>query len=148
MQGCELLLPDGFYYSCVFGAVDRSAHKSAWITQINLKLFGVRHGAKVTTSAITSGTISASGNRATPAKMTIGNITDDCSVTINGEEITIEGLTGTVVIDGIECKVTSNNTNVFAATNLSKFPELRAGNNTISTTGGVNVVIEYYPLYV
>lgn len=149
MAGCDLLLPDGYYYNCVFGAEEASKHVAPYISQLNIKLFGVRHGALVTSSAMTAETtLAVTGNRQTPARVTISNISADCSVTINGTEIDISDTTGTVIIDGINCTVTNSGVNVFGKTNLTKFPVLNAGNNVIDMTNGLSVIIEYYPLFV
>ena len=149
MSGCELLLPDGFYYTCVFGSAEASKHVAPWINQIAVKMKGVRHGEKVTSSTISAaGTLVVSGNRPTPAKVTVSGVTDGASITINGTEIEFTDITGIVIIDGINCTVTSSGINVFANTNLTAFPVLNAGNNSIDMTSGVSVTFEYYPLYV
>lgn len=143
MGGAEILLPDGYYYKCALKKADASTHPAPWVSQLALTFACVRHGALVTVNMSQSGTLAAQGNRATPCKLTISNISGDCTVM----GINITGITGTLIIDGITCTVTAGGENAFLNTDLTKFPTLEAGNNAIDMTAGVSVKIEYYPLY-
>ena len=144
-DGADILLPDGFLYMCSFDKATAPKEKAPWILQVTFALSGIRHDPLEQTDPMTSTTvIQVKGNYETPAI-----ITAECyetPVTIAG--ITISDITGTIVIDGIKCKVTQNGVNKFANTNLTEFPKLKAGNNSIAISGNASVVISYYPIFI
>lgn len=53
----------------------------------------------------------------------------------------------TFVIDGIAGKVFSNEDNRFADTDLTEFPAIQPGNNQITMSAPVKVIISFYPLF-
>lgn len=71
------------------------------------------------------------------------------------ETFTVYGVTikkikgvGSVVIDGIEGKVTENGVNKFADTDIINFPKIEPGLNTVSCSDGtIPVTLEYYPTF-
>lgn len=143
VSGADVLLPDGFYYYAVYKQDIASKRKGLIYSQKQYQFFGVRHGALETVTLSSSGSITVKGNKQTPCRVTVANISG--TVTVFGTTIT--GLTGTVVLDGIACKVTQGNVNVFGSTNLTEFPKLNAGANSITVPSGCTLTIEYYPLY-
>lgn len=64
-------------------------------------------------------------------------------------EITIASLPAnkTIIIDGIGKTVTIDNVNVLLNTDLTTFPQLEIGTNTINHTAGT-VTVKYYPTYI
>lgn len=142
-KGAELLLPDGFLYTVIYTANDAPTRPAPWITTVSFELDGVRHGALEQVTLTAPGTITVKGNRTAPARLTVSDISG--TVTVAG--ITIEGLTGEVVIDGIARTVTQNGENVFGNTDLTEFPTVTPGAFDVDFSDGLTVLVEYYPLY-
>jgi len=142
-QGCELLLPDGFYYRCAFDENSAPTRPAPWITTVTFELYGVRHGKLEQVTLSETSEIWVDGNRTTPARLTVSGVSG--TVTVAG--ITITGISGEVVIDGIARTVTQNGVNVFDHTDLTAFPSLPAGRAEIVFSAGLTVKVEYYPLY-
>lgn len=143
LAGCDLLLPDGFYYRCAFDQNSAPKRPAPWISTATFEFDGVRHGRLEQRTLTASGSFVVEGNRPAPARLTVSGISG--TVTVAG--ITITGLTGTVVIDGLSRKVTQNGSNVFGNTDLTTFPKLTPGRAEIVFTAGLTVKVEYYPLY-
>jgi phage-related protein len=141
----EILLPDGFNYTCCFDDVSEPEQKAPWIMQVKFSLSGYRHGAMEFATLTGNSTLSVKGNYETPAIIKI--IPNDATqeVTVNG--ITVKNITDTVVIDGINKTVMENGVNKFLDTNLTEFPALKSGNNNIEISGNATVEISYYPIY-
>jgi len=151
-EGGTLRLPDGYYYNCFYESSTAPVEKAPWIYQVKYTLKGYRTKEKqvknVTVSSTGSDysyTFSAIGELSTPAVITINQVATT-SIKICG--ITISNVTGTVIIDGIKKKVTQNGSNKFADTNLTSFPCIVGGSNTIVSKGISSYKIEYYPLFV
>lgn len=142
-EGIDFLFPDGFWYRVVYNQDNATARKGRVYAQHAFRLLGVRHGALITETLTATENIIVQGNRVTPCRLTVSGISG--TVTVFG--ITISGLTGSVVIDGINGTVTQGNVNVFGNTDLTDFPKLKPGTNSIVVPSGCTVNIEYYPLY-
>lgn len=143
LAGCDLLLPDGFYYRCAFDENSAPTRPAPWISSVTFEFDGVRHGRLEQATLTESGHILVEGNRTAPARLTVSGISG--TVTVCG--ITIEGLAGEAVIDGINRTVTQNGENVFGNTDLTTFPTLAPGRAEIVFSAGLTVKVEYYPLY-
>lgn len=146
VRGADILLPDGFLYYSAFDSDAAFKTPARNIVTHTVKLKAVRHGPLVSDqfSAPATITVTASGNRETPARLYAEGVSGACAV----KGISITDLTGEIVIDGIEGKVTRNGQNVFANTNLTTFPRLNPGANTITASGSLTgLTVEYYPLY-
>ncbi len=144
-EGCELLLPDGFYYTCVYDGASTPEDKSPWITQVRFSLIGVRHS-DLRTAKFTTGTsvLEVDGNCNTPAIITIR--ATDTEVTVCG--FTVKNIKDEVVINGMDGTVLENGLNKYGdIENMTKFPEFSAGKNNIEIVGNAEVIISYYPIY-
>lgn len=144
-EGCELLLPDGFYYTCVYSGASTPKDKSPWITQVSFSLLAVRHGSKVIETFKTGvNTLNVKGNCNAPAILKIK--ATDTEVTVCG--FTIKNIKGEVIIDGMEGTVLENGLNKFGdIENMTKFPEFNAGKNSIEIIGNAEVTIIYFPIF-
>lgn len=144
-KGAEIILPDGFHYTCSYDSTTEPEEKAPWIMQVKFSLSGCRHRAMETATLTESGTISVDGNNETPAIIKIIPNENTQEVTVNG--ITVSNITDTVIIDGINKTVMENGVNVYANTNLTKFPVLQNGYNSIEISGNAIVEISYYPIF-
>lgn len=142
-DGCELLLPDGFYYSTVLDKASDTKEVAPWLHQITFELIGARHGAKVTEKLTESASIYVLGNMTTPVRYTV--TPSDASFRIN--DIEVSGVSGTVILDGIEGRFMQGTQNVFSKTNITDFPKLDIGKQEIELENVSSIKIEYYPLY-
>lgn len=146
-EGAEILLPDGFIYSCVFKKASMPTEKAPWILQVKFTLEGYRHGAMETTTLKSTGSIFVDGNYETPAILKI--ITSAKSATVCG--ISVENIGGEIVIDGYTKKVTQNGINKFGDTNMTEFPKFAPGYNKIDVAAdgnaAITVKVSYYPIY-
>lgn len=141
----DLYLPDGFYYRSVLTNAGKPTRVAEGIFQREYTLAAYRHGAKESVTLSASGTVSIKGNMDAAVKYTIA-IGGGTSFTING--ITVSDITGsTIIIDGIAGKITEDGVNCFGKTDITEFPTLKAGNNTVTINGNGSVTIEYYPIY-
>ncbi len=143
MDSPEIMLPDGFYYWCEYDGTTIPSRKAPWIEQVEFKLHGLRHEAIETTTLSASGVIDAGGNMETPM---IAKLTPSSSgMTFQG--ITITG-SDIVIIDGVHTTVKkTNGDNVFGRTNMTKWPTLLPGSNTITMSGISSAEISYYPIW-
>ena len=148
-NGADILLPDGYSYSCVFKKTSAPKEKAPWIRQVKFTLEGYRHGAIESKTLTETGSIFVDGNYPTPAILKI--TTSATSATVCG--ITISNIDGVIEIDGYKKKVTQTKngvvTNKFADTNMTEFPKLEAGYHeiAISASAAISVEVSYYPLY-
>lgn len=141
--GSDILLPDGFWYYCVLLPGKAPKRKGFSYESQVFTLKGVRHAALVTSTLSSDGTVSNTGNRETPVRLTISNVTEDIEVM----GVTISDFTGTIVIDGINGTVTAGGNNAFMYTDFTEFPKLQPGSNSITVPSGVSLTIEFYPLW-
>ena len=143
MDSPEIMLPDGFFYWCEFDGASTPERKAPWIEQVQFQLHGVRHEKLEEIELTASGTIDASGNLETPMIVTL---------TPSGSSMTFQGITITsntpVTIDGVLTTVkNSNGDNVFGSTDMTKWPTLTPGENTITMSGVAKAEISYYPIW-
>lgn len=144
-KGADIILPDGFHYSCVYESATDPEEEAPWIMKVKFSLSCYRHGARCCKVFNESGKLFVEGNYKTPAVFTITPFEGVNEVTVNG--ITVNSIDGTVIIDGINKTVTSNGINIFANTDITKFPVLETGYNDIQIRGNASVEVSYYPIY-
>lgn len=146
-NGAEILLPDGFTYGCVYKSASTPKEKAPWINQVKFSLEGYRHGALETHTLTETGSIFVDGNYKTPCVLKI--TTEASSATVCG--ISVDNISGVVVIDGYKKTVTEDGINKFGDTDMTEFPKLNPGYREvgISAEGGADITVEisYYPIY-
>lgn len=155
-EGAEILLSDGFTYKCYYKKASDPSVKAPWIRQVKFSLEGYRHGSieKKSIHATATGTFSmfVEGDCTTPAVIKIS--TEAETITVLG--VTIDNITGDITIDGYNKTIKQEGQNHFADSDLTEFPSLEPGLNSISVSlpvGTVNdeieadIEISYYPLY-
>lgn len=140
----ELFMPDKFYYYCVLTGTGAATTKAPWIEQCTYTLIGLRHGPLETVVINQSTNIFVEGNSSTECRYIID--TQSKSIQINN--ITVNNISGQIVIDGMDSLVQQDGKNKFADCDMVSFPILYPGNNEITITGNATVVIQYYPVYV
>lgn len=145
MANADIELPDGFHYWCVFDEAGAQNRVAPWIDQVIFTLHGLRHEEIVKQQFAISGKLAVEGNMKTPAIVKLTRASGASSMSFNG--ITIN--TSTVVtIDGVNTTVLDGNgNNVFGNTDMTEWPKLNPGDNTI-TISGCTAEISYYPIYV
>ena len=139
----DILLPDGFYYRCVYDKQSTPEEKAPWISKVQYSLSGYRHGVKETVTMTQSGNITVGGNYMTPAVVRITSA--ESTVKVLG--VTVNNAVGVVIIDGLKKTVTKDGLNKFADTNLTSFPMLQPGLNTVDIDGASEVEINFYPIF-
>ena len=142
-KGADILLPDGFYYWCEFDSASTPARKAPWIEHVKFTLHGVRHSRLEETTLTENGTVIADGNIETP--MIVYLVPSGSSMIFQG--ITIDSSLP-VTIDGIDTTIKdSDGYNIFGDTDMTKWPSLVPGENTITMTGVSSAKISYYPIW-
>lgn len=139
----ELLMPDDFYYYCILTGTGTATTKAPWIEQCTYTFIGLRHGPLETVILTESASVFIEGNCETECRYIID--TPNKSLAVN--DITINNISGQIVIDGMESLVQQNGVNKFADCEMISFPTLSPGNNQIEISGTAKVVIQYYPIY-
>ena len=142
-DGAELSLPDGFLYTCVYEKSSNPTEKAPWIMQVKYTLSGFRHGEMHIETLTKTADIYVEGNYPAEAIYRISGASG--SVTVNG--ITVKNISGEVVIDGMKKTVTQNGINKFGDTDMTSFPKLNIGQQTVQITGTATVEVSYYPIY-
>lgn len=144
-KGADILLPDGFYYWCVYDSAGEQKRKAPWIEQVKFTLHGVRHGKLEEITLEESGKINALGNIETPMIVTLTPETGEDTMTFQG--ITISS-SRPVTIDGFYTTVKNDlGYNVFGDTDMTEWPKLKPGENVITMTGVASAEISYYPIW-
>lgn len=145
-KGCELFLPDGFEYFCVFNSASTPTEMAPWISQVSFSLIGVRHDSLVTKKFSTGeNTIYIEGNCNAPAIIRIK--ATDTEVTVCG--FTVTNITDEVIINGIDITALENGVNKYGdIENMTEFPKFPPGYNTFEIVGNAEVTISYYPIYI
>ena len=116
-----------------------------WIDQVTFYLHGLRHEEIVTQHFAASGKMAVEGNMKTPAIVKLTPASGSSSMSFNG--ITVNS-SSVVIIDGVYTTVKdANGNNVFGSTDMTEWPKLAPGDNTI-TISGCSADISYYPIYV
>lgn len=145
MGKSDIELPDGFHYWCVFDSASSPKKVAPWIEQVTYKLHGLRHEGMITQHFSASGTIDVAGNMKTSPVVKLTPATGATSMGFNG--ITITG-SSVVIIDGVNTTVhDASGNNVFGSTNMTEWPKLTPGKNTITLTN-CTADVSYYPIYV
>ena len=144
-KGADILLPDGFYYWCVFDGAGEQKRKAPWIEQVKFQLHGVRHEKLEEVTLTGNGKIRARGNIETPMIVTLTPTSGATSMTFQG--ITISS-SRPVTIDGFYTTVKNDiGNNVFGSTNMTEWPKLQPGENTITMTNVASAAVSYYPIW-
>lgn len=144
-DGVELVLPDGYHYTCVYDDASEPEEKAPWIMQAEYRFYGFRHGSLKTHTLSASGSISVEGNYKAAAIFKLTPATGTTEMTVNG--IKVKNISGTVVVDGMNKTVMQNGVNKFADAEMTEFPYLSKGDNSITIAGNGSVEISYYPIY-
>lgn len=135
---------DGMTWDCILTATSEIKEVAPWIYQISFTFAGYKKGEIITvTPSVFPATITVSGNYETDPVITL----TDCSAEIKIFGITISNITGTVIIDSVNKRITDNGSNKLLDCDLTSFPKLQPGQNTISLTGTATVAIAYSPIY-
>lgn len=140
----ELFLPDGFFYKCILSSTKEPTRITKGIFQREVYLVGYRHGNLESVVIPADGVVNIKGNYKTGVRISI--IPNDTTVTVN--DITISNVVGaSIVVDGIDCFVLEDGQNKFVDTEMTQFPSLDVGAQTISVSGASSATLEYYPIY-
>ncbi len=142
-KGAQILLPDGFFYECVYDSAGAPVQKAPWIWQVKFALSGWRHGRMKHVTLTATDSLFVEGTYKTPPITKI--TTSASSVKVFG--ITVSNISGVVVIDSLKKTVTQNGSNKFKDTDMVKFPMLDVGYNEVEIVGTASVEISYYPIY-
>jgi len=146
-RGSEMEIGDGYsYYYAIDSVGDSPERISPTITTLSVVCVGYRHGSTVTQTLSSSGTVTATGNYATPARFTIQK-TSGTTFQVNDMIYTGEAGAETIVIDGFAKKVTKNGANIFSRMQMASFPLLSPGANTITIVGTGTLTVEYQPIF-
>lgn len=146
--GCELYMPDGYYYRCMLDSIGDDVTKGVdglgVLIECDYQLSGIQHDAMVTvedgTSFVALGTL---------ARM-------DCILTVTVSEDATEYMLGgakfsnvhagdVLVVDGINKRFLKNGAWV-ATTDWLSFPYVTPDNNSFTAVDTVKV--QYYPSYI
>lgn len=143
----EIDLDDGYLYRCIYNSASLT-YRMETLMEVAVILTAVKHKA-ITTATLTTGSNTVSCSSTVPVRclLQITPNTDADSCTVFG--ITINNLTAgkAIVIDGFNGVVREEESNKFLDTDMIDFPMLQPGDNTVSVTGSVTVVLQYYPTY-
>lgn len=139
----DILLPDGFLYYCVYEEQSTPEEKAPWIHRVQYTLSGFRHEAMETVTLTQTGTVNVGGNYKTPAVLSITSTEN----TVKVLGVTVQNAAGVVIIDGLKKTVTKDGMNKFSDTNLTVFPVLQPGQNTVEIEGASKVEVSFYPIF-
>lgn len=142
-KGVDLFLPDGFFYRCVLSSVSDGVVKAPWIIQHTFNFVGFRHGNEIRETITESTNLLIEGNLDTRPVYTIS--TSESTFVIDG--ITINNISGTIVIDSPKGLITENGNNKFSDSNLTDFPVLSPGVHRFEISGNAVVQISYLPIF-
>ena len=143
----EIDLEDGYLYRCIYNSASL-VYRMETLMEITVTLTAVKHKALVTATLTTgSNSVSCSSAVSVRCLLQITPTADAESCTVFG--ITVNHLTAgkAVIIDGFNGLVQEDGLNKFLDTDMTDFPLLQPGDNTVSVTGSVTVVLQYYPTY-
>lgn len=142
-EGVDLFLSDGFFYKCVLSSVSDAVVKAPWIIQHTFNFVGFRHGTEVKEVITESTNLLIEGNLDTRPVYTI--TTSESTFVIDG--ITINDISGTIVIDSQKGLITENGNNKFSDSNLTDFPVLSPGLHHFEISNTAVVQISYLPIF-
>lgn len=146
MQGdCTIVLPDRFTYFCQLVEASAPTIIANFIQVVSYKFVGYRRSSMWSETFTKTGSIYIDGTLPAEVRYTI--TPSSSTVTVAGITVTGCSTGKTLVIDGIDKVITHGGTNCFARSDLTSFPRLNPGSNTISISGASRVVVEYYPAW-
>lgn len=135
---------DGMTWDCVLTATSEIEEVAPWIYQTKFSFAGYKKGEPVTVTASSfPASVNIQGNFETEPVITLTGCGSE--VTILG--ITISNVTGTIVIDSLNKTITEDGNNKLLDCDLTKFPTLQPGENSITLTGTATMSLTYYPIY-
>lgn len=123
----------------------------SWIEQISVTLYCVCYKAEETIALTnaTSQSIKVQGTTRTPCIYEIKALTSIIDFEINGIKVHDIPINTTLVIDGEKCLILLDGKNKFLDTELTEFPYLDPGSNTIKMNNtNCEVKIKYRPRFV
>lgn len=140
---CELILPDGFQYSCVCSSLGQEDRHGPNLLEVSYQLIGIRHGQLQTvtgnhvfcdstlpkTDCILTATVGVSGSNYKLGSVTFLSVTA-------GEVLSVDGITKRILVNGVPAAQRAE---------WLEFPYLKPGLNTITCRDSVKV--EFYPAY-
>lgn len=144
-SNCDILLPDGFYYYCELSEIGEPIMQGNFIQTVSFSFCGYRHGALQSKTITATTTVSVAGNLPAECRYTI--TPSSSMVKVAGITVTGCSSSKTVIIDGIDKKITNGGKNCFADSDLTDFPKLQPGSNQISISGASKVIVEFYPVW-
>lgn len=139
----EIVLPNGKQYKCALTKAQKPEKQAEGIIDLKLEFSGFQHGELVTSSALML--FCASTVPETPFKITSTAAQDGdfsvAGITFSdveiGDVVCIDGMTGTIKINGQPADMGKNN--------FVSFPTLAPGRNTIACDNSSE--ISYYPIF-
>lgn len=145
----ELLLPDGLYYTASLEQISEA--EPMQIDRSELKctytLVGYAHDPLQTITSLRGSSISVSG---TAPEM---DCRLTCTVEAKASKFEMAGVIWSnvvagdvLVLDGIKKLVTRNGVNDITSTDLTEWPKLKPGKNSLYSA--VKLQIEYYPIWI
>lgn len=142
----RLVLPDGYNYWCELDSISTPKEKAPWIQQVKFSFSGFRHGPLDEIQFSSDCSVFIAGNCETPAIVKITPAVNAETVVFNG--ITVENVSGPIVIDGIYTTIKDEDgNNIFADTDITEWPKLKPGENAMTIDGIALVELSYYPIY-
>ena len=140
---CELILPDGFQYSCLCSSLGQEERHGPNILEASYQLTGIRHGSRQKvvgntvfcdstlpkTDCILTATVGMSGSNYKLGTVTFPTVAA-------GEVICVDGITKRILVNGVPAAQRAE---------WMEFPYLKPGLNTIDCKDSVTV--EFYPAY-
>ena len=142
-DGCEILLPDGFYYRCMLDNIGEAevlgVDGEQVLVQVAYKMMGIQHDPLVTINDVAEGTMPQMDCR---LSVTVG--TTAASYTLAGAVFENVTAGDVLVFDGILKRFLKNGAPTTAKEWIS-FPTVKNGLN--SFTAADTVSVEFYPCY-
>ena len=137
-------------YMCVLTSYNVSMTEVEYVAQVELNFVSVRRVKLKTVSAtnVTSVIVDNPGTLASGVRIKVRSTTAQSNVSVAG--IVIKNMTANVdyVIDGIEGTFTKNGIIDILNTNLSVFPKIQPGKQTLTSNKALNWTVEFYPTFV
>ena len=145
----EILLPDGYLYTCLHANSSVGELDASGIIDITYTFLGIRHLPLVIEELPASGRIDCLSTAQTAFKLVLTSETALESLTISGITVTSIPADTELIIDSVNGLVTCGGANKFADTDLVDFPYLVPGENTISCSAASAAVrVEYTPIFI
>lgn len=145
----EILLPDGYLYTCLYSGSSVSEPDATGITDVTYTFNGIRHLPLASVTVLPGGKVYCVSNTKTAFRLIMQNPVALERITIIG--ITVNNLPADseLIIDSVNGLITCNGENKFSDTDLIDFPYLSPGYNIISSSAAIdNLKVEYTPVFV